>query len=258
MLKNCLNLKGKVTCYFQGCIIFFIIFMGLFFTQVTFARLWKNSYVSFQLPDQWNCKMKQTEYICEGQRESKKEAVIVLTAKEVGAQDSFDQYEKYLNKPKAIVGPKGRPLSSQKVYTHRKKYNHHEWVDSLHSSSEVPNFYTRYLATTKKNVAILVTFTSKKSVFTKYQSAFNRAVQSLRVIAPDKLLNDPSGYNLAGAGGSAGGGIQSAFPLDLYSDGELPDEPTAKQKRMKKLFTLLLLSIGGIGAYLFFTREKDA
>ena len=192
-----------------------------------------------------------------GKGESKKEAVIILTAKEVGAQDSLEEYKKYLEKPKTIVGPKGKPLSSQKVYTHRKKYNHHEWIDSLHSGSEVPNFYTRYLATTKKNVAILVTFTSKKSVFTKYQAAFNRAVQSLRVIAPDKLLNDPSGYNLAGAGGAAGG-IQSAFPLDLYSDEDLPDEPTAKQKRMKKLFMLLLLSIGGIGAYLFFTREKDA
>ena len=262
MFKNYLNnLKRKVIYYFQIYIVFFIIFFGLFSTQIASARLWNNSYVSFELPDRWSCIIKQTEWVCEGQGESKREAVIILTAKEVGVQDSIDQYETYLNVPKSIVGPKGNPLLSRRVYTKEKKYNQHKWVDSLHENSEVPNFYTRYLATTKKNIAILVTFTSRQSLFTKYELAFKRAVQSLRVVAPDRLLeDDPSGYNLAGAGGggSVGGSIQSAFPLDLYSDEELPDEPTAKQQRMKKLFMLLLLSIGGIGAYLFFTREKDA
>ena len=261
MLKKYFNnLKRKVICYFQIYIVCFIIFMGLFSSQVAFAKLWSNSYVSFELPDRWNCNIKQTEWICEGQESSKKEAVIILTAKEVGVQDSLDQYTTYLNRPRSIVGPAGRPLLSRKVYTKEKKYNQHTWIDSLHENSEVPNFYTRYLATTKKNIAILVTFTSRQSLFTKYELAFNRAVKSLRVVVPDSLLSDPSGYDLAGAGGAgaAGGAIQSAFPLDLYSDEELPDEPTAKQKRMKKMFMLLLLSIGGIGAYLFFTREKDA
>ncbi len=259
MLKIYLNnLEKKVICYFQGCVFFSIVFLGLFSTQIAFARLWSNSYVSFELPDRWNCNIKQTEWICEGQGSSKSEAVIILTAKEVGVQDSIDEYATYLSRPKSIVGPKGNPLLSRKVYIKEKKYNQHQWVDSLHENSEVPNFYTRYLATTKKNVAILVTFTSRQSLFTKYELAFNRAVKSLRVVAPDSLLDDPSGYNLAGGGGGVGGSIQSAFPLDLYSDEELPDEPTAKQKRMKKMFMLLLLSIGGIGAYLFFTREKDA
>ena len=254
------NLKRKRICRFRGYIVFLIAFMGLFSTQIAFAKLFSNSYVSFELPDRWNCQVKQTEWICEGEKYSKKEAVIILTAKEVGIQDSLDQYFAYLKQPKQIVGPDGRPLKSEEKFTRRTKLAQHEWVDGLHLSSEVPHFYTRYLATTKKNIAILVTFTAKKTVFTKYLSAFRRAIQSLRVIAPDQLLDDPSGYNLAGAGGGqpVGGSIQSAFPLDLYTDEELPDEPTAKQRRMKKLFMLLLLSIGGIGAYLFFTREKEA
>ena len=260
MLKDHLNnLKRKIIhpFHFGNYIIFLIIFIGVFSTQIAFARLWNNSYVSFELPNRWDCHLKQTEWICEGKEQTKREAVIILTAKEVGVQDSLDQYTTYLNRPKSIVSPRGKPLLSRGVYTREKKYNQHKWIDSLHENSEVPNFYTRYLATTKKNIAILVTFTSKKSLFTKYESAFQKAVKSLRVIAPDSLLNDPSGYNLAGAGGAVGGSVQSAFPLDLYDEG-LPDEPTAKQRRMKKLFMLLLLSIGGIGAYLFFTREKDA
>ena len=67
MLKGHFNCLKTVYCS-QNCIIFLIVFMSLFATQTAFARLWKNSYVSFQLPDRWTCKMKQTEYICEGQR----------------------------------------------------------------------------------------------------------------------------------------------------------------------------------------------
>ena len=261
MLRNYFNnLRRRIIYYFsfKSCIIFLIAFISLFSAQIVSAKLFRNSYVTFELPDRWNCHMKQTEWICDGGGHSKKEAVIILTAKELGVQDSLDQYFAYLKQPKQIVGPKGRPLKSEEKFIKKIKLAQHEWVDGLHLSSEVPNFYTRYLATTKKGVAILVTFTANKTVFTKYLPAFRRAIQSLRVIVTESLLNDPNGYNLAGAGGGqpVGGSIQSAFPLDLYSDEELPDEPTAKQRRMKKLFMLLLLSIGSIGAYLFFTREK--
>lgn len=238
------------THYILGiCVVFFS-------TQVTFARLFENSYVSFELPDRWTCQVEETEWICQGQKFSRREAIIVLTAKEVGVSDSLDQYLAYLRPPKQIVGLDGKPLQSIVKIIRKRTLANHEWVDGQHLHSEVPYFYTRYLATTKKNIAILVTFSAHKEVFSKYAPDFLKAINSLRVIAPDRLLDDPRGRSLGGAG-EVIGGSQSAFPLDMYSEGELPDEPTAKQRRMKKLLMLLLSSIGIIGAYLFFTREKN-
>ena len=229
--------------------------VNLFFTQLTFARLFENSYVRFELPDQWTCQVEETEWICQGQKLSRREAIIVLTAKEVGVSDSLDQYLAYLKAPKQIVGLDGKPLESIVKIIRKRTLANHDWVDGQHLHSEVPHFYTRYLATAKKNIAILVTFSAHKEVFTKYAPDFLRAINSLRVIAPDRLLDDPRGSSLGGTGEF--GSVQSAFPLDMYSEEELPDEPTAKQRRMRKLLMLLLSSIGVIGAYLFFTREKN-
>ena len=255
------NLRKSVDCMLYLITMRYIlvaICVTFFSTQVAFAKLWRNSYVSFELPNQWTCQVEETEWICQGQKASKKEAIIVLTAKEVGATDSLDQYLAHLKAPKKIADSSGKPLESEVKIIRKRTLTNHEWVDGQHLHSEIPQFYTRYLATTKRSIAILVTFSAHKEVFTEYAPAFLRAINSLRVIATERLLDNPGGGNMEGAGGGmmAGASVQSAFPLDMYSEEELPDEPTAKQQRMKKLLILLLSSVGAIGAYLFFTREK--
>ncbi len=53
----------------------------------------------------------------------------------------------------------------------------------MHLGSEIPHYYTRYLATVKGKIAVLVTFSAHKLHYTKYSSEFFRAIKSLRVIA---------------------------------------------------------------------------
>ncbi|RYZ85297.1 MAG: outer membrane protein assembly factor, partial [Proteobacteria bacterium] len=51
-----------------------------------------------------------------------------------------------------------------------------------HLSSEVQNYFTRYLASIKGRIAVLVTFSAHKQFYTKYSQDFFKAVSTLRVI----------------------------------------------------------------------------
>ena len=65
------------------------------------AKLFSNSYVSFQLPPNWDCKVAGTEWVCRSSNaEQARQAIIVLTAKEIGPNDNFAYYNQYLKTPK--------------------------------------------------------------------------------------------------------------------------------------------------------------
>ena len=56
----------------------------------------------------------------------------------------------------------------------------------MHLGSEIPNYYTRYLAAVKGRVAVLVTFSAHKKYYTKYSGQFFEAIKTLRVTEPAK------------------------------------------------------------------------
>ena len=75
----------------------------------------------------------------------------------------------------------------------QRNINNHPWVDGLHNGSEVTTYFTRYLATVKDRIAILVTFSAHRSIYTKYSKDFISAIESLRVTAnKDTLGKAPS------------------------------------------------------------------
>ena len=161
----------------------------LFITASAGAKVFRNTYVQFDLPDQWNCSIERTEWICSSQNKvDSKESIIILTAKEVGPQDSFASYETYLRTPKQVQQLNGKPIPSQVKNVRIRKINDHQWVDSLHLGSEIPGYYTRYLATIKDKIAILVTLSAHQKYYTKYSNDYFRAVESLRVIAPKDAM----------------------------------------------------------------------
>ncbi|MDZ4660500.1 MAG: hypothetical protein SGJ18_02655 [Pseudomonadota bacterium] len=148
------------------------------------AELFKSSYLSFELPSKWQCTLEGTEHVCTSTTQSgKKEAVIVLTAKERGPSDSLAAYEQHLKTPRTIPDDKGKPVQSKIVQVKRSSVNNHEWVDGFHEGSEVANYFTRYMATIKDNLGILVTFSAHKKVYSKFSGDFAKAIQSLRVLS---------------------------------------------------------------------------
>ncbi|MCS6839103.1 MAG: hypothetical protein NZ480_09730 [Bdellovibrionaceae bacterium] len=171
-----------------------VLFLIIFFSHVLEAKLFRNAYVSFELPEEnWNCQLEQTEWVCRSSDpKTSREAIIILTAKEVGPTDSFEAYMKHLATPQLTAYRADDTARSQVQYPPKTvKINDHEWVDGLHLASEVPNYYTRYLATIKDSIAVLVTLSAHKDHYKNYSTSFFKTVQSLKVIATKNLLADP-------------------------------------------------------------------
>ena len=160
-----------------------LIFVLLVFAPLDLqAKRFTNQYTEFELPPGWQCTLEGTEWVCQSlNKDRKKEAIIILAAKIRGSQDSLDQYQAHLKNTKTLKLPGGKIQVSEHKYTKIKKVGQHRWVDSLHLASEVPGFYTRYLATVKQDLGVAVTFSVAKDHYASYQALFDKIVASLRV-----------------------------------------------------------------------------
>jgi hypothetical protein len=217
------------------------------------AKLFRNAYVSFELPNRWECHLEGTEWVCSSQlKDSSREAIIILTAKEVGPSDTLEAYEAHLKTPRVIPGQKGKPNKSQVKHVKRSQIAGHVWIDSMHLGSEIPSYYTRYLATVKERLAILVTFSAHQRHYSKYSQDFFKAIQSLNVIASKSLFdvtkNAPTvpGGEIIGPPGGVG--------IDMDPGTELPPEPTGGGGGLKIIGLALL--IAAIGGYLLLKKRS--
>ncbi len=118
---------------------FFVLSLIIFlsaFTQVTEAKIFRNAYVSFELPETWKCMLEHTEWVCRSEIDKEsKEAIIILTAKEVGPTDSFEAYIQHLSTPQTNSEKTGG-VPSKIIYPPKKaQINDHTWIDGLHMKS---------------------------------------------------------------------------------------------------------------------------
>ena len=113
----------------------------------------------------------------------------------------MDQYLGYLKNPKTYSNSQGKQVTSQVKYAQNKSIAEQAWVDSLHIDSEVSGFYTRYLATVKDGIGILVTYSINKDKYAEYGAMFEDLVKSLKAFRREGGLNAaPASSNLfAGA-----------------------------------------------------------
>jgi hypothetical protein len=222
------------------------------------AKVFRNAYVAFELPDSWNCALEHTEWICRSQISIEaKEAIIILTAKEVGPEDSLEAYAQHLNTPQgphsATSGANpGRIVAPGKQVT----ISDHIWIDGLQQGSEVPNYFTRYLATIKDRIAILVTLSAHKDHYTKYSPDFFKAVQSLRVIASPGLANNETTGALRPGSETLGAPISAAMSAEM---GLAPEDGGAKGSggTTKTVFLGVALALAGLAIFLVLkTRKK--
>jgi hypothetical protein len=215
-------------------------------SSVSQAKTFTNSYVSFELPEKWDCQLEQTEWVCRPTAaQEQQQAIIILTAKEVGPSDSVPSYLSHLKTPRQITSRTGALLMSEILTVDSKKIADQPWVDGFHKSSEVPNYLTRYLATTKGKIAVLITFSAHQLYYSKYSQDFLRAIGSLRVIAPKDL----------GKGGG-NGGIAGDGPFGLPE--EQPGQGGGGGAMGTKTRSVLALALvlAAIGAYMLIKKSK--
>ena len=220
------------------------------------SRTFKNAYISFEMLDNWKCNLEQTEWVCRAEDpQEAKEAVVILTAKEKGPTDTFSMYESHMNSPIITQNKAGGTMTSNIVYKSAQlKVNDQPWLDALHGNSEVQNYLTRYLATIKDQIAILVTFSAHNKYFAKHSANFANTVKSLRVIASKDLLSRPDLGPLRGAGETLGAGIGQAMPADLLASDEDSSQSKKglfKNKTFLGIIILLLAFLGYIGLKIY-------
>lgn len=230
---------------------------SLTIAPVASAKTFRNAYVSFDLADRWDCQLEQTEWVCRTQPgpNDNREAVIILTAKEVGPSDSLPAYEQHLKTPRTIPSRTGQPIQSQIQKVESRMINQHVWIDGMHFASEIPNYYTRYLATTKDKIAILVTFSAHKTHYAKYSNDFFRAIESLRVVATKNLMGNAGG---SGSGVPGSGLLGSGNSGGIGFGDELPEEGSGSKGLDGATLGVLALAliIGGIGLYMVLGKKK--
>src|SRR4051794_34790223 len=138
--------------------------LAAIFPQTAHAAKFANQFTEFELPPQWQCNLEGAEWVCQSTDDKKKrDAIIVLAAKLKGDQDSLDQYLAYLKSAKVYTSVAGKSVKSEPRYAKTISLNGQPWVDSLHLESEIPGFYTRYLATVKQDIGVLVTYSINKN-----------------------------------------------------------------------------------------------
>lgn len=139
------------------------------------AELFENAYLSFRLPDGWTCHREETEWVCSPPTPGKKKpAIVIMTAKYQGPSDTLAAYVEHLNSLsksnstiQAIVLPKQRIIKGI------------VWIDAMLLNAEIPNFYTRYMATVSSGIAVLYTFTFAKSQYDTYYAGSDFAVANV-------------------------------------------------------------------------------
>lgn len=231
--------------------------LSILLSVVAQAKVFTNSYVSFELPDKWNCVMEATEWVCRPTSpQESPQAIIILTAKEVGPGDTLPAYEAHLKTPRQIASRTGQMIMSEILTVENKKIADQPWVDGFHKSSEVPNYLTRYLATTKGKIAVLVTFSAHQLYYSKYSQDFLRAIGSLRVIAPKDI------GKAGGAGAGGGDGPFGAGGEVMLTGGDLPPEDApgaggggALGTKTKTVLALAVI-LAAIGAYMLIKKGK--
>jgi len=218
------------------------------------AAKFANQFVEFELPPQWECVLEGAEWVCQSKDEMKKrDAIIVLAAKLKGDQDSLDQYLSYLKASKTYTSVQGKSVKSDPKYAKSVNLNNHPWVDSLHLESEIPGFYTRYLATVKQDIGVLVTYSINKNKYQAYLNDFDSMVKTL------KVFHKPGGINTAATNPFANAQIPQGITESTVFPGAAPaggsDQPVAKRKSGDNSMLLLLGLIAVVGFIIWKKRR---
>ncbi len=213
------------------------------------AKVFQNSYVSFEVPDKWNCVQEGVAWTCtpSGAIESR-EAVIVLAAKVAGPEDNLVNFHTYLGQPKKLATKVGTPMPSSVMYSQERVLAGTKWIQAQHLGSEIQEFYTLYLATVKESLAILVSFSAEKSKYKDYNPIFDNAMKTLKITASNQLLFPKNKLNgttdIIGIAAGQPGGQDDLMP------------PPAGKRKSGMTFILLIFGLLIAAAAVFFTKNK--
>lgn len=164
----------------------------LLFSLNAHAKTFTNSYITFDMPNDWDCVLAGTEWVCSPTSKSgQREATIILGAKAAGPEDRLETYQKFLSNPKTMQMANGTTAPSKVIKVQQILLNGQNWIEGIHLNSEIENYYTRYLATAKERLSILMTMSAHQGVWNHYEPLFAKVKNTLKITASPQLLIQP-------------------------------------------------------------------
>ncbi|MBS1983365.1 MAG: hypothetical protein JST16_04265 [Bdellovibrionales bacterium] len=156
------------------------------------AKPFSTQFMSVQLPPNWDCKQEEMDWVCQPDNLSERsEAIVIIVTKAVNeTDDTFEKYESTLKATRPMRDLLGNSYESQVKYTRRREIKGQPWIDSLHLGSEIPGFFTRYIASIKEKVAGMLTYSVAESVYPKYSAVLDQMVDSLEIHFDPKAFAD--------------------------------------------------------------------
>jgi hypothetical protein len=236
--------------FYKSTLAFFVLAFSISAT----AKQFRTDFISLELPPGWDCVKEEIDWVCQPENLAQRsEAIVVIVAKNVTSDDSFEKYEATLLEPRDMRDLLGNTYKSEVRFVRFREIRGHNWVDSLTWGSEIPGFYTRYVASIKGKVAGLVTYSIAESVYAKWAPILDKMLESLEIHFDPKAFNDamnagPS--SLLGQRGQAAG----RFAPTLEDNA---GEKSAGQEFDLGTILILILLAGGVGFFIWKKRQGN-
>lgn len=220
------------------------------------AKTFRSKFVTLELPPNWDCQQEELDWVCQPENPNlRHEAILVIVTKAVNPKDdTLDKYKEYLKTAKPMRDLMGNSYTSEVKYVREKKIRDLQWVDSLQIGSEIPGFFSRYLAGTKEQIATLMSYHVAESVFPKWAEVLDKMVESA------ELRFDPKAFeeimrtrNTSLFGGKAKQGLTQATGKKDVAD------KAPKTETDDLMMTLGIAALVAAGAgYLIYKKRRGS
>lgn len=159
----------------------------------TQAKQITTPFLNFQISNRWDCQFQDPlAYVCRLQlNQPVQDAIIIVSAKEAGPEDTFNSFQKYLGMPKPLQAKGATPSISKVQYVKILDIHKQKWTEGLHLNSEIEGYSTRYLATVKGKLSVLVTLSAAQNHWKFFEQDFKMAVQTLQLTNNPIIFSDP-------------------------------------------------------------------
>lgn len=217
----------------------------------------KTAYVSFDHPEGWRCELSQGVWICQSTLEGERRESVVLSIATMATEwDTVDNYLEYLKKPRTITDDQGKPLESKVTYARKRDINGVTWIDSLQVNSELPGFWSRYVATVHNKLAILITYVVSQDQYQRLAPQFERMVGSLRPNAEFDLNIASKQGEMPLPGASKLGPMQSDILRERLKPATAVKTEEEEEEGGSSVTMLLLVGLLAGVAYWMIRRRK--
>jgi hypothetical protein len=145
-------------------------------------ELFRGGFFDFELSPGWWCELDGTEYVCSPPGKPPRAAIVIMAMKERSDKDNLAAYQQHLEQPQpAGAAEKTTGEMSQVRFVRRRVLAGHEWVEALHSGSEIKNYDTYYLGTNTSHLGILVTMSVHKDYAGQYTAQLRDMMGTLNI-----------------------------------------------------------------------------